>query len=1302
MADGGYLCDPDAKWGKAYNPDLVSLAAITNIPCLGLLGEPGIGKSQELKNLKALTEQIRNSSQILELNLRSCANLKEELFKDETFTNWLGGSHHLYLFLDSLDEGLLSIPTLATGLIDELKKPKYQDHINRLHLRLACRIFVFPAILEEGLKELWKEDCFAIYKLAPLRRIDVIEAANAEGFSSDDFLKEIGQKDVVSLAIKPITLRFLLNIYGRHNGQFPPNQKLYELYLEGCKLLCEEVSESRQASNRVGNLDADQRLIVAARIAAITVFTNRFAVWTGVDQGNIPDEDVLLQRLCFGCEEVNEKEFEVTREAIKEVLDTGLFSSRGLHRMGWMHQTYAEFLAAWYLVQHEIPLIQVTELIFSSEVSDRKLIPQLHETAAWLASMRSNILQEVIKTDPDVILHTDVPTDAQVRASIVDNLLTQFEEGKLFDIGRNNFRNYGKLKHPRLVEQLRPYICVPSKQVYARDLAIYIAEVCEVAELQQELAELALDSTQLIYLRVSAAKAICSVGDATTRPKLKPLAIGHLPEDEDDRLKGYALKAIWPDHLTATELFNSLTRPKKRNFFCGYQWFLNYELVPQLQLQPDDLVAALNWLEGQGLRCLGYPFEKLGDEILLKAWENLDLPGVAESFTQAALVQWREHQELITDGDKPKEKFASSLLSEAWKRLALVEQAVLVTSKTQENPSFLFSTLTEKFLTSEDVFWMLERLQNASCEKARRIWSQLLEWTFNPQDTKQTDAIIEASQNNSILHEVFAHRIEPIELDSAQARKLRDDYLSWQERRNRRQNSPLLNPPPQERVLKLLENLEAGDLDAWWQLHREMTLKPESQNYGSEFELDLPQLPGWQEAEEATRRRIIEGAKKYIQQKDDVDYGWIGTKPFNRPALAGGRAFLLFLQESPDFLENLSSEIWKRWTPAIVAAPSSNQHEDSYLQLVKYAYLNSFEGFIKTLIALIDKENQEHDYLFVLDRLDKCWDEQLKLTLLEKSKDPILKPKCVGQLLEELLRQGLTQARDFAKSLIYFPLSPVENEREKALIAAKVLIQNSEPSGWSFIWSLIQQDTSFGREVLELAAHGYSSGVQLNLTEAQLADLYIWLVHQYPYSEDPEHSNEVIAYSVTTRDGIARLRDSVLSQLKERGTPEACTEIQRLIQELPDVTWLGITLIDAQVNMRRMTWHPMTPEKLLQFVISPDPSNSDLSNQLETIDQRTKKMEDDPKVENTLNISDSYINAPVGNIGETHSHVTLPSSNTGNSTTDKKVINWVFLLTVIGIIASMMVSGAFNEEFRQLLNHAFSPQIQQESTPQAD
>lgn len=442
LADGGYLYDPEAEWGRAYNPDLVTFETISHLPCLALLGEPGIGKTYALDadQSEIIGKIQEQGDQVLFLDLRSYGSedrLVRSLFGSSEFTRWQTGNHQLHIFLDSLDECLLRIDTLATLLVDEFKR--YRNAIKRLYLRIACRTAVWQPVLEEGLKEIWGEHSVGVYELAPLRRIDVIEAAKTEGFSPDDFFREVGQKEIVPLAIKPVTLGFLLNTYRRHNSQFPSNQRLYELYLEGCKLLCEEVNSSRRASNRRGDLNSDQRLIVAARIAAITIFANRFAVWTEVDQGDVPTEDVVAQKLCDGYENANDREFEIKEAVIEEVLDTGLFSSRGLNRMGWAHQTYTEFLATWYLVKHEVPLSQIRLLILSFEDPEQKLVPQLHETAAWLASMRLDFLQEIIKTDPDVLLSSDIPTDPSLREAIVKSLLIQYEQEKLYDYQRKHY-----------------------------------------------------------------------------------------------------------------------------------------------------------------------------------------------------------------------------------------------------------------------------------------------------------------------------------------------------------------------------------------------------------------------------------------------------------------------------------------------------------------------------------------------------------------------------------------------------------------------------------------------------------------------------------------------------------------------------------------------------------------------------------------------------------------------------------------------------------------------------------------------
>lgn len=125
----GYLHDPDSsEFGAIQNPDLVSSETIADIPCLILLGEPGMGKTQEIKELEKATENTGNKTLLYELG--AFTNLKDDLFRDEEFKDWLNGTYPLYLFLDSLDEGRLTIQNIAQGLGSELKRQKYKDHIN--------------------------------------------------------------------------------------------------------------------------------------------------------------------------------------------------------------------------------------------------------------------------------------------------------------------------------------------------------------------------------------------------------------------------------------------------------------------------------------------------------------------------------------------------------------------------------------------------------------------------------------------------------------------------------------------------------------------------------------------------------------------------------------------------------------------------------------------------------------------------------------------------------------------------------------------------------------------------------------------------------------------------------------------------------------------------------------------------------------------------------------------------------------------------------------------------------------------
>jgi hypothetical protein len=696
LSDAGFLRDPMDWLARPRGP--APLAALQNWRALALLGEPGIGKSTTLKEEADRVASLPAAANVVSMYVDLLAFSSETLlyqrvFESEKFIAWKNGGSHLFLHLDSLDEALLRIDSIANLLALELPGIPTE----RLSIRIACRTAVWPAdTLGATLNSIWGE-ASGTFELAPLRRQDIFAALEARGIAVEGFMRALFAAQAVPFAIKPLTLKMLLSIYEQRGDL--PNSSI-DLYKQGCVALCEERNKSRRDSGRRGKLNACQRMRLAGRIAAATILGGRFAVWTGPEV-ECPREDIPISALAGHREEGEFAAFSATDDDVREVLDTGLFSSRGEYRMGWAHQGYGEFLAALYLFERSVPAETTLKALLHPAGG---LIPQLSGLAAWAASLSAELRAALIAVEPLALLRGDLSGwSADDRTSLVKSLLDAVERKRVTDSPYSNAEAYAKLNHPGLAAELRPFITDGRLSITTRRLALLIAEKCRLTELQPELLQMALDPADYPHVRAGAVSALKHCGDTSVPARVRPLAAGHGGPDPDDDIKGNALDLLWPDHITAAELFPLLT-PTADNYFGAYALF---QMTLPDTLKTPDLLPALGWATQFIAQCDpmgGFRGKSLADAIMFKTWRVFENPELTRPFLEHIAVRLRHHGDLCRGTDHEAQKaFISGLREDVARRhkflLALCADAL--------NRIEIYSYGRVGLLVETDLEWLL-------------------------------------------------------------------------------------------------------------------------------------------------------------------------------------------------------------------------------------------------------------------------------------------------------------------------------------------------------------------------------------------------------------------------------------------------------------------------------------------------------------------------------------------------------------------------------------------------------------------
>jgi hypothetical protein len=717
----GYLADLDAFGMR--NPVLRTIDELAELQVVALVGERGLGKTTALN---AYEERARADAgeEVVRFDLADYGSdslLATDIFDDPRLQRWRGGDGEVRLLLDSFDECKAHIPNLGGLLVNRLRRCP----VERLRLMIVCRTADWPLSLEANLRAIFGE--VGVYELLPLQRDDVRAIAEQAGIDGDGFLAAVEHSGVTALASRPLTLRLLIRRFQQSGGALPDSQA--QLYEDGIGWLCDEPNLSWHDAGLTGRLAVAQRLAVAGRLAAITVFSAAPALWTGPVSGEIPAGDVLVESCTGGTEPTARDSFEVTRDAVREVLGTGLFSSRGGQRLGWAHQSYAEFLAARHLAQRQLQQPQLRGL-FAVD-ADGTVAPQLRGVAAWLVALAPEQAAFLLESDPLLLVGTGITAaDPLLRARAVDGLLDRARAGRYHQGTGRAFRGLG---HPGLADQLQPVLTDNTEPLEARQLAVDLAEGGRATDLGSVLAKVALDQSEPYELRVNAGYAVVRIGDDSARQLLKPLALGAAGDDPDDELKGVGLQATWPSALTVAEVLGVLTPPKVELLIGAYYVFLHQRFAAGLQ--PGDLPEALGWAARQerfdldgDRRGAADVLHRVISQIALSGWQHLDAPEVLGALAELVIARLRRQLgfrvEIFGSDDQ------AVLAGDPAKRRRLLTE-MLDSAPPSSDIGFLLRGRTD-LVTQDDFTWVVHRHDATGDADARRALGQLLGWLFDP------------------------------------------------------------------------------------------------------------------------------------------------------------------------------------------------------------------------------------------------------------------------------------------------------------------------------------------------------------------------------------------------------------------------------------------------------------------------------------------------------------------------------------------------------------------------------------------
>lgn len=1088
--------------------NFIQLKQLKNTPCLILLGDSGLGKSFVIENS---IEQETGLHTLIDLRtFREGQSLAETLEKRNEIILWKRNNDILYLYIDALDEGMLRNDDIDELLLDWFKKVD----LSRLFIRITCRPELFPYKFENKLKALWGENNVNSYNLSPLFIEDIDIACENYDISSDNFLTYIKQNNMQGFIYSPVTLNFLLALF-QHNGDIPRTKE--QLFKLGCLELCRERKVSKPNNNFI---PAERRFEVAMLLAAITVFCNKAIIsyeFYGKGIFNLHDWPFEHQEM-----------IQFLSSDAQEVLRSGLFREFKPLQYTWAHYSYAEFLAAQFLLNYRITVQQLRILILNE---NGNVVPQLLQTAAWLGDASSEIFELILEKDPEVICLGDPNRWSEsTKQKALKQLLLRYEKNSMYgNLGKSSF--YKQLHYNGIEEILNTYLLEKNIEGY---LVRFILSLIKLMDLKNSADSLYtfMNNTWDSDLSNQALSIYIKISDSTGKDKLKKLLV----EDSSEFFVNSIVKELYPESLSLEELVT---------FLVSWNSIENYKILDVLSVE-DKTILIQSLLETETNENNSLKSVMLDYLIIRQA----ELVTVDIDILQSVLLKRLSLNRYIFSDNNLMLKYEVS-----WNAKIILLM-------------FACDTMTEQEQLQTCYYWFNEtELQNLIDfflqVKDSFVKERLLTLIYQLMDPYNQDHISILTPIYCLLREGNIS-LKNISLNSPICLIMRELPIpSIPKRRSRWLFGKRITS---KRLQIILESAQKDVLTGWPSLaiHFQSNI---FELYGRSMTKSIL----WKNISEFDKEKVYKLARDFLLKYDSNRYH--SDKSKNNSIF---HYALQFIWENDfAFLEGISSDILAKFT-SYITDPNFDSY-DGGTDMYVWVYKKNKHVMDPNFLIITRRRNPgswSGSRDIASRRILACWDSSIQTRVERLLTEQHLSWTAIRDLTEVMYQKAPCEAISLSNNAINNRYNGLTRYKRAIAMLSKQL--DCAPDGGSelFIYLLDSVEYRDHRFIYTLLRHYMKDSPQFGFikkwTQEQRVKLYIW-IH--------EHS---AFFSENWNDSVSRWKRALISYNYNESLK--AEELLRITRILPDCKIASYYWELERERYERGIWIPLSVDKLIQMI----------------------------------------------------------------------------------------------------------------------